>query len=296
MIGPTSPKTPTPFSRQVVGSIACSMPGSTRTEEGRRLVELVDEAHRHQEQAGAGVDLGTDPALEVGELDRHFAALPFARLGVLPLDLRVEEPVVVPLVAEVEDGAQEVELVLPAGVGAVVTLRGEALVEHLAVAADRQPLLDGVDLGRRRTEAGGAAAFGGRGRRALAEPHLLELGGQDVDPPRELGDVGRRCHRCRAMLRSAIRPASPPARGAPGRGRRSLQRDDRRLQLGDLGGEAIQLLRCRSGGRTAGPQCWLEVPAGSVDCANETLASASATASARALDIRPPEGDFPCMD
>ncbi len=243
-------------------------------------MELVDEAHRHQEETRAGVDLGTDPALEVGELDRHLAALPFARLGVLPLDLRVEQPVVVPLVAEVEDRAQEVELVLPAGVDAVVALRGEALVEHLAVAADRQPLLDGVDLGRRRTEAGGAAARRGSCRRALAEPHLLELGGQDIDPPRKLGDVA---------------PAPPSACAAP---RRPLA--PRRACSAAI----AALSSATSAARRSSCSSFVEVPgevlgevlAGGGDCAKETLANASPTASASALAFHPPAGDFPCMD
>jgi hypothetical protein len=93
---------------------------------------------------------------------------------VLELDLRVEQEAVVELVAEVDDAAQEVELV-----GA--PFRG--LVEHLAVAADRQPVAGAVDLRGRRPEA--VLALVGPHRR-LAQLDLLQLAGDHVDPALEL--------------------------------------------------------------------------------------------------------------
>ncbi|MEO8347624.1 MAG: hypothetical protein ABI610_01835, partial [Acidobacteriota bacterium] len=62
----------------------------------------------------------------------------------LVLDLRVEEEAVAELVAEVEDRAQEVDLVRAPGVGAVVAAFAEVLVENLSVAADRYAAVSGL--------------------------------------------------------------------------------------------------------------------------------------------------------
>src|SRR4029453_4735534 len=48
---------------------------AARREVRRRLVALVDEAHRHEKKARPDVDLGAHEEVEVGELARHLAAL-----------------------------------------------------------------------------------------------------------------------------------------------------------------------------------------------------------------------------
>ncbi len=159
--------------------------------EHRWLVELVHEPHRNEQEAGAEAELRPPLIVDVGELDRHLAALPGR--AVLELDLRVEEPAVVPAIAEVEHGPEPVELVGPSGEDIAVGLRIGVLVEHLAVAADRDPLLGAVDLGGRRAESVVALV---RRRRRLAQPLALELGREDIDAPGELGEgIGERFRR-----------------------------------------------------------------------------------------------------
>jgi hypothetical protein len=139
----------------------------------------VDEAHGNQDQTGAEVGLRPPEVVEVGELQADLMA------GVLVLDLRVEQPVVVELVAEVEDRPQQVERIAAAGRGAIVPLVLHILVDQLAVAADRQPPLRAVDLGRRRPEAVGAGVgLGGR----LADPELLDLLGEHLELALQLGE------------------------------------------------------------------------------------------------------------
>ena len=121
-------------------------------------MELVDEPHRHEDEARAGVDRAGVHVVDVGELHRDLAAGVFARQRVLVLDLGVEEPLVVELVAEVRDGAQEVDPVVPVRRGAVLPRVVEVLVEHLAVAADRDAPAHPVDLRGGKAE---PVAFGG---------------------------------------------------------------------------------------------------------------------------------------
>ena len=76
--------------------------GPLRAEEHVRLVELVDESERQQQQAAAQRQVVVDQVIDVGELDEDLVA-------VLDLDLRVEEELVVESVAGIEHGAQEIE-------------------------------------------------------------------------------------------------------------------------------------------------------------------------------------------
>src|SRR5207302_10500943 len=48
--------------------------GATRGEVRRRLVHLVDQADRHEHEAGAHVRLRTEQIVEIGELDVHVPA------------------------------------------------------------------------------------------------------------------------------------------------------------------------------------------------------------------------------
>ena len=105
--------------------------------------------------------------------------------GVLELDLRVEHDPVVELVADVEDEADEVELVA----GAVAVL-GDGLEVRLAVAADREPALHAVDLRGRRAEAVVALQLLGLGQdEELAD--LAHLVGEDALPALDLLDALR---------------------------------------------------------------------------------------------------------
>jgi hypothetical protein len=65
---------------------------------------------------------------------------------VLVLDLGVEEDLVVELRAEVQDEAEQIDARVGAGGGAVLEASGGVRVERFAVAADRDALLDPVDL------------------------------------------------------------------------------------------------------------------------------------------------------
>ena len=75
-----------------------------RGEEGVRLVGLIDEAHRQEEQAAGEVQRLAEACVDARELDRGLVA-------VFVLDFAVEGPDVVELVAEVEHHAVDVELV-----------------------------------------------------------------------------------------------------------------------------------------------------------------------------------------
>ena len=114
-------------------------------------MELVEESHGEQQPAGAEARLWPPQILDGGEF--HFRSD-----AVLVLDLRVEEPLVVELVAEIDNGAQQVDFGGSRG--------SEVLVDHFAVATDRQAALRVVDLGSRRPE----AVLSGRGLRRLADP------------------------------------------------------------------------------------------------------------------------------
>ena len=61
--------------------------GPLGAEEERRLVDLVHEAHRDEEEAGADVERLVEQEVELEELRRHAAAA--AGAGVLELELRV---------------------------------------------------------------------------------------------------------------------------------------------------------------------------------------------------------------
>ena len=72
-------------------------------EEDVGLVELVDQPHGDQQQAGPHAEILVRQPVDVGELDEYL-------LRVLDLDFRVEDELVVEAVPGVQDGAQIVEL------------------------------------------------------------------------------------------------------------------------------------------------------------------------------------------
>ena len=153
--------------------------GALRAREERGLVQFVEPAHGKQQDSRTEVQLRLPQVVDVRELDGGAAGLRCR--GVLELDLRVEHPPVVELVADVDDGAQEVDRVAEAGRFAALALAGVALEHHLAVAADRQAFLHAVDL--RGGDAHAVEAFigfGGVGRRG-AEVELLDFLGEDLD-------------------------------------------------------------------------------------------------------------------
>ena len=155
----------------------------------RRLVDLVQEAHRDQHEARARVHLVLDQEIERRELDRHAAALVVRGRelggGVLELDLGVEQDPVGELVAGVEHGAREVGVVPVARLPLVVNHRG---VAALGVAADREAPRDAVDLRRAGPEPVDALE-----RLLLGHAHVLaragELVGEQLDLALELGDA-----------------------------------------------------------------------------------------------------------
>jgi hypothetical protein len=155
--------------------------------EVRRLVDLVHEAHRHQQMPGADVGLGAPQEVERRELDGHRAraraVVHVARSPVLELDLRVEDDAVGELVSEVEHGAERIGAVEVA----VLLVADEVDVVRLAVAADREAAVDAVDLGGRRTEAVGALQLRLLGHRDL-RAEVRDLLGEHVHAPHQLRD------------------------------------------------------------------------------------------------------------
>ena len=107
----------------------------------------------------------------------------------LELDLRVEHPPLVELVADVDDRPQEVEHVSEAGRLAALAFARVALEDHLTVAADRQAFLHAVDLRGGDAQAVETLRILGAFRRRLAERQLLDLFGQDLDPSFQFGDA-----------------------------------------------------------------------------------------------------------
>ncbi len=153
--------------------------GPTGAEKGGGLVQLVQKAHRDQQQSRPQPHTLRHQPVEVGELERHRSGLVGG--AVLELDLGVEEESVAELVTHVDDRPQRVDLVGPTGRFTVLALVGEVLVQRLAVAADRDASPDAVDLRRRRTQTE-AAAVGAR-HHLLAQPQLLDLPSERFDLP-----------------------------------------------------------------------------------------------------------------
>ena len=150
--------------------------GPLHAVEEHRLVQLVHDTQRGQQHAGAEIGPVPHQEVEVSELDRDRAA--GAGRGMLELQLGVQDDAVGELVAGVQHEAQVV-----GGVAVAAALVAHVLaVERLAVAADRQPALDAVDLGRRGPQAVHAVVHGERrevGQRQ-AGAQLVHLLGQDV--------------------------------------------------------------------------------------------------------------------
>ena len=121
-------------------------------QERGRLVQLVDEAHRNEHEAGPRSQRPGEEIIEVGELHLHLSPLVRRRDRVLRLDLCIQDPVSVELVAEIEDRAREVRLVPGARWLAVLAAAGEILVQELAVSSERDTL-PRVDLRSRGSDA-----------------------------------------------------------------------------------------------------------------------------------------------
>ncbi len=141
----------------------------------RRLVVAVDEAERHQEQAGADIGGVRDLIVQIGLLDLGLALVAGAGDGVLDLELAVEADAVAEAVAEEQHEALEVGLVA----AAVLQI---GAIGDLAVAAD-----------------GGGAGGLGFGCRWLRR---LSVGGEGLDGLAGLGR-GRRGRLGRNLARAA---------------------------------------------------------------------------------------------
>ena len=102
----------------------------------------------------------------------------------LEFQLGVEEDPVVPFVAEIDDGSQEVELIQLSGSRSVIPLVGKVLKNDLSIAADRDSLVDAINLGcaRGETVLPGRRLFFGY----IAELQLLQFLGQNLDLALEL--------------------------------------------------------------------------------------------------------------
>jgi hypothetical protein len=185
-------------------------------------VDLVDEAHRRQQESGPDAEPRREAVVEVGEFDRHRAASLGA--AVLELHLGVEQDAVIELVADVDDGPQRIEPVGPPGGDVTFGLAGEVLVEHLAVATQRNALARLVDLRGRRSEPQDAGVR--LHDHVPAEAQLLELAGDRLElglDPRQVGGVpllrrgrhGQQRQSSHEVPQPADRPrhSSPPGNG-----------------------------------------------------------------------------------
>ena len=129
---------------------------------------LVDEAHGHQQDAGPGHEVVVEVELEKGLLDGHLAAAG-VHLGVLHFQLGPEADAVVELVAQEQDEAVEVDLLLVAA----AVLAAQVVVVQLTVGTHHGGAAAAVAMGH----AGG----GGTGR-----GHLLQGLGGGLQPLHDL--------------------------------------------------------------------------------------------------------------
>ncbi len=104
-------------------------------------MDLVEEAHGHEQQTRPNIRPVLEEEVQRRKLEKDLVYM-------LDLDLAVEDDPLVELVAEVENRPQEVGGV---GLGGLVVY--VVAVESLAVAADRKPPRELIDLGSRRTHA-----------------------------------------------------------------------------------------------------------------------------------------------
>ena len=142
----------------------------------RRFVHQVQEADWNQHHAGPHIHPVLPHEIEVCELDEDL-------VGVLDLELAVEDDAVRELVTEIHDRTQEVGGVL------LRRLVADVLpVEGLAVATDRETTREPVDLRGRGTHSVAALQLGVLGDcDVLAGP--LKLRGHDLNHPLELRDA-----------------------------------------------------------------------------------------------------------
>jgi len=111
------------------------------------LVDLVDEAHRHEQQTGAKIERLPCKKIEGEELDLDLALLVTGDDRVLELDLGVEDDPVGELVTGIEDETLQIKLI-----GLALSIADELLEAELAVTADRETAFDLIDLRCRRAE------------------------------------------------------------------------------------------------------------------------------------------------
>ena len=128
-----------------------------------------------EEHAGPHAEVLARQPVDVGELDEDL-------LRVLDLDLGVEDELVVEAVAGIQDGAQVVELRR--------SVRRVVFVQHLAVAGDRDALLDSVRRGRGGRQPHRARFVHGHLDLRLAAPQPFDLLRQHLYPALKLLDVG----------------------------------------------------------------------------------------------------------
>ena len=164
-----------------------------------RLVDLVEESHRGEQQPHPGVQGRVKEKIQCRKLQRYRA--------ILDLDLAVPHQPVVELVADVENGAQRIDLVLVsalvAHVGRVATLR---------ITPERDPTAQRVDLRRRGTQSPEALEVLVR-ERTLGS-RTLQLVGQRVQLALQLGD---------SILLGEFHVAGPRSRGEPADHQRQSQ-------------------------------------------------------------------------
>ena len=139
-------------------------------------MQFVDDTQRGEQHTGTEIGPVPHQEIEIGELDRYRTT--GAGRGVLKLQLGVEDDAVGELIAGVQHKAQIVGRVAVAA-----TLVAHILaVICLAIATDRQALLDAVNFGGRRSQAVSAVFHAqrlevGHGQAGAQLVHFL---GQDV--------------------------------------------------------------------------------------------------------------------
>ena len=121
---------PPPFSRHVLGMIRCSVIGRSAPRKDVGFVELVDQAHRDEQHSASHAKVVVGEVVDVGKLDENL-------VRVLDLNLRIEEEPVVESVPGIQNGPKEIELARASRRLSRLVLIREVLIEHLAVARDR---------------------------------------------------------------------------------------------------------------------------------------------------------------
>ena len=144
-------------------------------------MELIEEAHRNQDQANSKVQAVRMQIVEIEELRIDITAS-----AVLEFEFRVEHPLIIEFITHVEDGPQRIEDIILATI---------MTKPNFAIAPDRKPFVFPIDLRGRRSHSPDRIECVGR-RHDGRRDRIAQFGRQGLDPGFQLGD---------ALIRSGVR-------------------------------------------------------------------------------------------